>query len=456
MINLSINNLEVSRFLGQPPLLIAAERGISSDISQLIQMGADVDCVDRNGNTFLHMAVKGRDKNVVVLALQHNVSSINKRNALYDTPLLIASTLGDLEVVEMLFNAGADPHISDGNAETPFKKAINGGHAAVVNFFLNRGIQSNFAHDQRYESLSIATDGGHENIVAILLEFGFEPTYKELSVLIRAAELGEEKIVTNLLKFRVDPNLKDFRGRTALMKASAVGCENIVDILSKNGADLMGLKKKSYGLKIQREEDTILISSILKRWSKQAGELRKQADALNAKILSDSYEKIQAERASKKLEMSQDICERALVHIREFYDSEIYYLCLQKETEKVEGIMVISADKTILGKRRYVSVELLMTNPKNIPHPSLPKMEKVRGAGSLLLKQAERIARVSHMSGVALIPVTEAMQFYYTFGFRAVSKQWRTDRDEFHMVKDLYRRPSQLKSLKSAAIGFPV
>ena len=352
--------------------------------------------------------------------------------------LMQAAKCRKAEVIDLLLKRGVDPNIQNFEGDTALIWAIKGGHEEAVETLLKHGVASHPTY------LLIAVEFEMNKVLAVLLRFGFDPNFQDENgetALMRAAELGYREAVKILLESQADPNLIDNRGRTASMRASAVGCDTIVQILSNHGAEPKEMDNKADGYKIRRSRDPVLVTTILERWGDHASQLKAQADALLSKIPIDRYERVQGERASQRLDKCEDMC-GSMIPVD---PDDIVYLCLKEKTEKVEGVMVISRDKEAVGKKRYVSVTYLVTNPKNILHPFLPQKESERGAGSHLLKLAETIARVNHLSGVHLYPLREAMQFYYNFGFRPVSKKQRPDPSRIPMVKTLPRRPSRPK-----------
>ncbi len=78
----------------------------------------DYNAVNTLGDNLLHAAV-GQDIPEVIRFLVRQGLDINARGDLYDTPLLLAYSLGKHEIVKLLIELGADPHLPDYSGKVP-------------------------------------------------------------------------------------------------------------------------------------------------------------------------------------------------------------------------------------------------------------------------------------------------------------------------------------------------
>ena len=77
----------------------------------------------------------------------------------YDrTPLHIAALWGDVEIVEVLLERGADPNVKDDNGQTPLHIAAQEGHVDVVRVLLERGADPRIADNGGHIPLDYAKD----------------------------------------------------------------------------------------------------------------------------------------------------------------------------------------------------------------------------------------------------------------------------------------------------------
>jgi len=90
------------------------------------------------------------------------------------TPLLqVASNNGQLDIVDVLLNHGADINSKDNTGWSSLFWASIGGHANVVQFLLERGAEVNARTSYlNFTPLYIASDQGYLEVVRILLEHG--------------------------------------------------------------------------------------------------------------------------------------------------------------------------------------------------------------------------------------------------------------------------------------------
>lgn len=91
------------------------------------------------------------------------------------TPLILASTAGHAEVVEILIDQGADIEAqSERTKDTPLSLACSGGRYEVVEILLRLGANKEHRNVSDYTPLSLAASGGYVNIIKLLLSYGAE------------------------------------------------------------------------------------------------------------------------------------------------------------------------------------------------------------------------------------------------------------------------------------------
>jgi ankyrin repeat protein len=169
-----------------------------------------------------------------------------------DTTLLIeAAGKGDHEMVKSLLEFGAEVNYR-GHAENssgpPFSEsysaldeAVEGGHVEVVKLLLESG--ADLENLSGLLDVTVAT--GRQDIMMLLLERR-TPAGEEMSeddkavmsaAMITACKHGRKDIAKTLLEFGADVNAKDSREYCALTYAALLGRDDIVDELTRNGAD---------------------------------------------------------------------------------------------------------------------------------------------------------------------------------------------------------------------------
>ena len=151
------------------------------------------------------------DVKVVKLLLKHCdtecINGSNKAYYIYDTPVVTASRLGHIDVVDLLIKGGADCNKSSTLGETPLCEASRAGHVDIVDMLIKYGVYCNKSG-----------------------KFGTTP-------LCEASRAGHVDIVDMLIKSGADCNKSGKFGTTPLSEASRAGHVDIVELLIKSAAD---------------------------------------------------------------------------------------------------------------------------------------------------------------------------------------------------------------------------
>jgi ankyrin repeat protein len=118
---------------GWTPLHLAAFFGGRDTALQLLDAGAEVNAVSRNGlaNTALHAAAAGGRPEIALLLIERG-AAVNAADSGGHTPLHIAAENGQLDVVRAMLARGADAHAVDMEDKTPLSRAAARNHAAIV------------------------------------------------------------------------------------------------------------------------------------------------------------------------------------------------------------------------------------------------------------------------------------------------------------------------------------
>ncbi|MBO9998901.1 MAG: ankyrin repeat domain-containing protein [Cyanobacteria bacterium SID2] len=196
--------------------LMAAVRTHQSDIARLlVEAGASLDSSNTYTRSPLHNAVETGQRELVQCfvnagaVLDRFEGSMNEEK----TPLMLAVERQDLETIEILLNAGANPNAKSQFGDTALTRAAEIGDRAIV---------------ERLQTAGASHDG------------------LDIVELCMAAEQGEIDRLQRLLAAGVDPNQADFRRRTALMQAAYSGQVEAIRVLLEAGADVNGDDRRFY------------------------------------------------------------------------------------------------------------------------------------------------------------------------------------------------------------------
>ena len=169
----------------------------------------------------------------------------------YGTVLQAASRVGNLEIVECLFKAGANVNILQGVHGSALRAAVIGGHEELVRSLITRGADVNLCHGHRRPSsvLHLALKSKNPKIFKALLVAGADiKNPHQQHILITVCKIGDATLVEHLLGSGVDINVSEstssYRPRTSndgvspLNAACAGGHLSVVRLLLDYGADI--------------------------------------------------------------------------------------------------------------------------------------------------------------------------------------------------------------------------
>ncbi|CAL8315261.1 unnamed protein product [Merluccius merluccius] len=158
------------------------------------------------------------------------------------TPLMLASEQGSLEIVQELIRRGANVNLDDVDCWSALISAAKEGHLDVVKELLENSAYLEHRDMGGWTALMWAAYKGRVEVSQLLLENGANPntTGQQYSVypIIWAAGRGHADIVKLLLENGAKVNCSDKYGTTPLIWASRKGHLESVMHLLENGADV--------------------------------------------------------------------------------------------------------------------------------------------------------------------------------------------------------------------------
>ena len=236
--------------------------GDTESAQLLIDGGAEINRMDRNGYTPLHYAALHGNKDVALLLIKHgaDINKINDWNGM--TPLISALTYGHTQLahlfidlgaetslhhaatkgqknyIRLLLSIGADPNLpdKDGYMGTPLIYAACSAHNTdTVKLLLDSGAKPNVANAYGCTALHSAASKGFENTIKLLINRGANVNVMNImgqTPLISASKRGREGAVRVLIKKGADKNIADDEGNTALFYALEEGYQGVAHILT--------------------------------------------------------------------------------------------------------------------------------------------------------------------------------------------------------------------------------
>uniref|UniRef100_A0A8C2Q0X0 Kinase D-interacting substrate 220b n=1 Tax=Cyprinus carpio TaxID=7962 RepID=A0A8C2Q0X0_CYPCA len=158
------------------------------------------------------------------------------------TPLMLASEQGSLEIVQELIRRGANVNLDDVDCWSALISAAKEGHVEVVKELLENSAYIEHRDMGGWTALTWASYKGRVEVAKFLLETGANPntTGQQYSVypILWAAGRGHAEIVNLLLEHGAKVNCSDKYGTTPLIWAARKGHYDCVMHLLENGADV--------------------------------------------------------------------------------------------------------------------------------------------------------------------------------------------------------------------------
>lgn len=218
--------------------------GNLKELQKLHLLEHKFDVLDEKQNSLLHIATKKRHKLIVEFLL--NIKEINPKlpNKKGLSALHIASRDGQDEIIPILLKH-IDINIRgsfDFDGATPLIMAAWKGHSNTAKLLLENGADDSLPSSEGYTPLHNASNSKNIDIVYALLKSSSATiNYQAKSgstALMIAAQKGCDNIVELLLKYGANPYIVNVRGSTALICAINKGYKSTALILRKSSLEL--------------------------------------------------------------------------------------------------------------------------------------------------------------------------------------------------------------------------
>ena len=253
-------HIDAARKDGTNALLCACSTEQSESVRFLVQAKADVSITKPDGNTCLHVAVKGECcREALQKIFMQGMINVNAANKKGETALLFACLSAQAQTVNLLLQEGADPNISDARGYTSL-------HAAVYGSCGNETLQEIINHDMQLDcqdnhgktALMLACSYKQQDSVRILMKAGFNPYIRDDDggTCLHAAAMGgcSKKIIQTMIDHGADVNATYKTNETPLLIACIARNECAIRILL-NASSNPNITDDTYG-------DTCLIKAI--------------------------------------------------------------------------------------------------------------------------------------------------------------------------------------------------
>lgn len=194
--------------MGNTPVSLAALGGHEGCVRMLLpSVVKNLEWCDEGRRTMLHWSVMKEHAPIVKLLLDHG-ANVNCMDKLGNTPVWLAASNDNETIMELLLSHGAVTDWIDSHGRNVLHMAVTKGHGSLIQRLLSHGVNEKLAKYPDVTSLWLAISKGDETTTQMLLSYG------------------------------ANINGKDVNQSTLLHRAAAEGNENTMRLLILNGADL--------------------------------------------------------------------------------------------------------------------------------------------------------------------------------------------------------------------------
>lgn len=250
-------------------LMIAASKGLTTEIDRLIELGANINAYTDEGATPLIFAVDNNQLEAVKTLLKHS-PSLDDITAENETPLLISVKNNSPGIAEVLLRAGADVDFNDFNGATSLHYTALLGYLELADLLLYYDASIDLKTDDGITPLHTAALSGYLDVADLLIQNGANMESRDsegYTPFLIASSYGDTLMMEMLYNYGVDIYTRNNYNYNALTLAVAFGYKDAVRYLLRKSnrwkeADTLGHDPYRIVAKYRRKE----IGGILKEY----------------------------------------------------------------------------------------------------------------------------------------------------------------------------------------------
>ncbi|XP_058667592.1 ankyrin repeat and death domain-containing protein 1A isoform X2 [Ammospiza caudacuta] len=213
-------SLACAAHFGMNALLLSAWFGHLRVLQILVNAGAKINRVNRNGRNLLHCAAQRGHIQVMEFIMEDlEDMCVDETDKMDRTAFHLAAEHGQLEVVEFLIRLGCSHSAKDKEENTALHLAAKNGHLSVLEKIINVGVDLDEKNSEGLTALHLAAEGGHSHCVKLLVEVGADvnaQTQKKMNCLHYAALHGYEEIARVLMDAGIHTDALNHQNASAM------------------------------------------------------------------------------------------------------------------------------------------------------------------------------------------------------------------------------------------------
>lgn len=325
MVRIKGNETKVKQFL------TAASANDQTKIEQLLQQGILITSNDAQGDTALHYAAMQGHKDMVAFLLEKG-ADIEQKDLLGMTPLHVAARSGQFKMVEFLLQRGANPSTLDKQNYNPLITAIKGyskhknleALTNIVEILLAKGDNINQQNKDGQTALIYASILDLENIVQMLVDVGADTTLQD-QLHHNALEVTKNDNIKQILKSTNSEN----------QKRKAEAHKEVLAYVQQ--ADIYEAQKQEEK-RLQAEEEKRLEDLRQKELQRQREEEEKRQQELQRIEQEARLKQLEEQRQEEELRRRREFEEQQQADLLRLQADQQRELELEEERQRQQGL----------------------------------------------------------------------------------------------------------------------